>query len=411
MREFIALPVNQPIGEFFICTIPYEVLEKVAIPDALTLTDSGEHLDGYYKLSGNQREEIIGRRKDIGNFISSVEATFPNTIILAANVLEDGTILPDENKDRWRVEFDDNCKLYRLIIPKDIPISRIIDGQHRVRGFKYAPERPKQFDLPCAVFLDLSMPEQASIFATININQKRVDRSLAYNLFAYNLEDEQKEAWAPDKLSVFFTRRLSVEKGSPLEGHIKVIARQGKSVYKSDEWHVSTSVIVDGICALFSKNPATDRNLLNMVVKEERSRLNVLKGTNDNSPLRSFYLENNDLLIYKLIYNYFEVVNEVIFSQSEKRGFMTKTIGIQALFDFLKELSYISVEQKDISKDFFYKYFTVFEGVDFRTERLQQASGQGRKIIRNFLFYANSLETRRDFSNEDKQLFDELLAK
>ena len=410
MREYPTLPVSQPIGEFYICAIPYDVLEKVAIPDALTLTESGEHLPGYYRLSGNQREEIIDRRRSIGSFINSVDATFPNPIILAANVMEDGSMLPDDSPDRWTIEYDDRCKAYKIVIPSDKAVARIIDGQHRVRGFKFSSSQPAVFELPCAVFLDLSMPEQASIFATININQKRVDRSLAYNLFAYNLEEEEKHAWSPDKLAVFFTRRLSVESGSPLKGHIKVIARQGKSVYKSDDWHVSTSVVVDGICSLYSKNPSLARNLLSVLPKEERDRRKVLSNLFDNSPLRSFYLENNDLLIYKTVYNFFKATSDYVFLDKEKRGFMTKTIGIQALFDFLRELCYISVEKRDISQEFFESYFKVFKGVDFRTDRFS-ANAQGRQRIRNFLLYANELETKRELSAEDRQLYDELLHK
>lgn len=409
MREYVALPIIQPIGEFFICSIPYDVLEKIAIPDALTLTDNGSHLEGYYKLSGNQREEIKERRQQIGDFISSVEATFPNSIILAANVNEDGSILDDSDKTRWKLEYNESCGVYKLIIPQDIPIARIIDGQHRVRGFKYASARPEKFDLPCAVFFDLSMPEQASIFATININQKRVDRSLAYNLFAYNLEDEPKEAWAPDKLAVFFTRRLSVENGSPLNGHIKVIARQGKDVYNAEDWHVSTSVFVDGICSLFSKTPAADRNRLKMVEKEKRIRGNVLGTTSDNSPFRSAYLQCNDLVIYTAIINFFSVADALIFRKAKTRGFMTKTIGIQALLDLLRELSYIAIEHKDISKDFFQNYLEIFRDVDFRNPKFQQASGQGRQMLRNFLFYGARLDTKRSLKEEDIELFDSLL--
>lgn len=409
MREFIAIPVIQPIGEFFLCSIAFDVLEKIAIPDAMTITDSGEHIEGYYKLSGNQREEIKDRRKKIGNFISSVEATFPNTIIIAANVKEDGAILGDDDENRWKIQYDEVCKIHRLIIPNDSITARIIDGQHRVRGFQYAPQTPARFDLPCAVFLDLSLPEQASIFATININQKRVDRSLAYNLFAYNLEDEPKEAWSPDKLAVFFTRRLSIEKDSPLNGHIKVIARQGKTIYKEDDWYISTSVIVDGICALISKNPSSDRNLLSQIPKEERTRYSALRNTIDNSPLRSYFIENNDLLIYKLVFNFFEAVNENIFLNATKRGFMTKTVGIQALFDFLREISSIAIAEKDISKEFFKKYFLAFKTVNFNNERLQQASGQGRSILKNFLLYSAGFELKRTLKQEDIELFNRLL--
>lgn len=57
---------------------------------------------------------------------------------------------------------------------------------------------------------DLPLAYQAYLFATININQRKVDKSLAYEQFGYNLDDEEPESWAPDKLAVFFTRRLNL---------------------------------------------------------------------------------------------------------------------------------------------------------------------------------------------------------
>lgn len=403
-----AIRVNQPIGEFYICSIPYNVLQKIAIPDALTLTDSGEHLPGYYNLSGNQRTEIISRRKDIGSFIESVEATFPNTIILAANIDESGNILDDNDMRRWIVEDDTNCNISFLTIPSDDALARIIDGQHRVRGFQFATTKIETFDLPCSVFLDLTMPEQASIFATININQKRVDRSLAFDLFAYNLENETEEKWAPDKLAVFFTRRLAVEVDSPLKGHIKVIARQSKLVYNSKDWHVSTSVIVDGICSLITKNVTRDKNELLKVNQEKRDRMKILGEFSDNSPLRDFYLENNDLLIYKLIFNYFSTVDKLLLSNIEKRGFLTKTIGIAALFDFLKEIAPDAIESKDISQNYFEQYFEKLSHVDFNSDRIP-ANGQGRRKLKLLFQFVNNLVDIDKLKDEEIQLFTEMI--
>ena len=159
-----AIAINQPIGTFYVCSIPYQVLEKVAFPDALTLTDSGAHLPAYYQLTGAQRDFIEERRRKIGDYISTAEATFPNTIILAANLTEDGKIIDDDELDdpstRWTIEFDESCRIYWLNIPDpQMKMARIIDGQHRVRGFQFASNpKPDTFDLPCSVFLDLSMP-------------------------------------------------------------------------------------------------------------------------------------------------------------------------------------------------------------------------------------------------------------
>jgi hypothetical protein len=44
--------------------------------------------------------------------------------------------------------------------------------------------------LVCSVYFDLPRPFQAQLFATINSTQKRVDRSLTYELFGYNIVEE-----------------------------------------------------------------------------------------------------------------------------------------------------------------------------------------------------------------------------
>jgi len=87
--------------------------------------------------------------------------------------------------------------------------------------------------LVCSVFLDLPNPFQAYVFATVNFNQKKVDRSLAYELFGFDTEDEPPQAWTPEKTAVFLTRRLNMDADSPLRGRIVVAAagEQGSGSY------------------------------------------------------------------------------------------------------------------------------------------------------------------------------------
>ena len=45
-------------------------------------------------------------------------------------------------------------------------------------------------ELLCAIFVDLPKPFQAQLFATINSTQKPVNKSLTYEMFGYNVDDE-----------------------------------------------------------------------------------------------------------------------------------------------------------------------------------------------------------------------------
>ncbi|MBK7111742.1 MAG: hypothetical protein IPH60_04765 [Flavobacteriales bacterium] len=120
------------------------------------------------------------------------------------------------------------------------------------------------------------------------------------------------------------------------------------------------------------------------------------------------YLEVNDVVIYKIVFNYFTAVKEAIFDRQEERGFMTKSIGIQALFDFLQEICSEAILQKDISVDFFRNYLVDLQKVDF-TKGQFPANAQGRAQIRNLLYFANNVPTKRTLKKEDIELFNEIL--
>ena len=65
-------------------------------------------------------------------------------------------------------------------------------------------------------FSRLPTPYHAYVFATINFNQKKVDRSLAYELFGFDVDERPAYLWSPETLAVYLTRLLSTEEASPL---------------------------------------------------------------------------------------------------------------------------------------------------------------------------------------------------
>ena len=77
-------------------------------------------------------------------------------------------------------------------------------------------------ELLCSVYLDLPLAYHARIFTNININQKRVDKNLAYNLFQFDMEQGEPETWSPETLAVYFARVLEKDNDSPFKGKIKL---------------------------------------------------------------------------------------------------------------------------------------------------------------------------------------------
>lgn len=227
-----AVLVEQPLYSFFAAAIPARLLLKVAFSDAMEahMKDDGSG----YRVEATQRIIQSKRLTQIAGYIDREDSGFPNAIILAANFCQDGLIEEDGDPEdeaegesprlsrRWTVEAD-GAGSYRLTIPSADKLAAIIDGQHRLFAFAEAKVAARlNMNLLCSIFLDLPKPYQAQIFATINSNQKPVDKSLTYELFGYNIDEEPAELWSPDKLAVFLTRKLSVDLESPLRGRVSI---------------------------------------------------------------------------------------------------------------------------------------------------------------------------------------------
>lgn len=316
--------VSQPFSDFYVASMPVSKLVEVCYSFTAVF---GEDL-----LTGVQRGINDKRVKDISEFSLKENAMFPNAVILSVNISEDGEIFDDEI--RWRVTDNDE-----LIIPTNAKCASIVDGQHRVEGLKKALASGKldpEFRVVCAIYFELAAPQQAEVFATINFNQQKVDKSLAYQLFGYDLDSTKRESWAPDTFAIYVARLLNKEENSPFFDRISYGMK--KSLYGENEvdWHISTSTVVEGVCRLISKNPTKDRYSLHAkkIIKNTRSDLEL--GSNP-PPLREYYRSMKDSEIYDLIFSFFQRVKDLTWE--EGISFMHKTIGVQATFDILRLLT------------------------------------------------------------------------
>lgn len=402
------LRVRQPLGEFYVAKLSAAVLLQVTYSDPLRLLDTAPS-KSTYSLRGSQREESLKKLREIGGFINTTEAAFPNSIILAANFNQNGELEEDINL-QWRIDDggDEGCD--QLIIPTEKALASIIDGQHRLHGFEYAHSSKLEMELLCAIYLDLPNPYQAYLFATINFNQKKVDRSLAYELFGFNVEEEPPHSWAPDKMAVFLCRKLNTEKSSPFYQHIIVAAQNDRILFQNKPqnvaWAISTATIVDGILKLVSANPKRDRDLMHQKTIEEGRSRKILED--DDTPLRELYLDTNDLAIYTIVKNFFGAVDQLFWSHANDRSYIMKTVGIQALFEVLRLLLKKGFRgNKKASVEYFAETLGRASKVDFSHEYFQ-ASGLGKNRIRNTIGFASGLIDESKFSVGDIQRFREL---
>ena len=404
-----ALKVSHPMGDFFAVSLPAKILLEVCFSDRMRAEKT---LFGY-ELKGTQRDKKDNRLQQIAEYIDREDSAFPNAIILAANFHTSGFTIDEfldlSSKDdpslnqneldlekqkllngRWSIDqsIDGNNNIsYNLTIPSKEKLAAIIDGQHRLFGFTndYLKNSDRlEMHLLCSIYLDLPKAYQADLFATINSTQKPVDKSLTYELYGYNISEEKSENWTPDKLAVFFTRKLATLSESPLKGRIKISPKTDNAlsaIMEEGKWSISTAVIVEGIMKLFSSNPTRDSNFL---LSNKNSRREILKYSQrkDNSVLREYYLSGNDTFIYTIVLNYLNACDVTFWKNAIHNSFITKTVGVQAIFDILRRILPEALAQKDISINFFIQKLAPAKDLNFTEDKFKNASGSGRSIIR-----------------------------
>lgn len=400
-----AIKIEQPMATFFAVSLPAKVLLETCFSDHV---QAKKTQDGY-DLVGTQRALNKIRLKEISEYIDRNDSAFPNSIILAANYHESGYTLneyleSEKNDSLNSANFNENLKsaewiiteiqnpnsdltFHILTIPTPNKLAAIIDGQHRLFGFsKDHLKNSKRLDMEllCSVYIDLPKPYQAQIFATINSKQKQVDKSLTYDLYGYNISDEDLEYLSPDRLAVFFTRRLAILEESPFFNRIKIKPYQEDKTDKED-WSISTAAVVEGIMKLFSSNPTKDTNFL-LSGDKQKKRYTLEDDTRtDNSPLRDLYIECEDKILFHVVLNFFKACQNILWKNALPSSFITKTIGIQALFDILKQISKDAIDGGDIRPQYFEALLSPAKNINFADELYRNASGSGRKEIREAL--------------------------
>lgn len=152
---------------------------------------------------GYQRYLSESRLKQVGDYIKTKTALFPNNLIL--NFASD------------RVEFHrDPGDSMGVIKIQRLPDSAwVIDGQHRLWGFRYSDG--KELDLLVTAFIGMPVSGQATTFKTINAEQKGVNLSLIYDLI-----DLTKDATYEDTTLHELTKALNEDSDSPWHSQIKM---------------------------------------------------------------------------------------------------------------------------------------------------------------------------------------------
>ncbi len=146
-----------------------------------------------YVMNGYPWSELSQRKRESGQFDDLKKPGWlPTSIVI--NILKSDDVRRKQSvnkNDLVKVE-EDSSGTVKINLPdtfnrdnweyQNLPPIEIIDGQHRLWAFEDV-ELDDKFELPVVAFHGLDLSWQAYLFYTINISPKKINRSLAYDLY------------------------------------------------------------------------------------------------------------------------------------------------------------------------------------------------------------------------------------
>lgn len=309
-----ALVVDQPIGEFYIGVVSFKDLLSISYADMRRIEGD---LDRYV---GIQRKLVPERLQEIGKFVNGIDATFPTSIVVAV--------------PGCCASYDPVAKELSLFSGVDESsgeaiafkeIAKILDGQHRIEGLKkYAGST---FDLSVSIFVEADLADQAYLFATVNLAQTKVNRSLVYDLLDYS------KARSPQKSCHDVSVALDKHPSSPF---VEMIKRLGNATPGRTGETLTQATFVTALLPFVSIDPQKDRELL---ARGKSLRMNDADYL--RAPFRGLWVDGRDTDIARILIEYFGAVAErwpAAWNSREKGNILPRTNGFRAFMRFLKQL-------------------------------------------------------------------------
>ena len=309
-----AVKVRQPLGDFYVASIDFKTLCEITRADVRRMIEERP----FETYLGIQRPLVASRVRELEKYVKTFDACFPTSIVLAI----DGKCAEfDERKQILRLKnFVDTTSKDEILY---IQIARVLDGQHRIEGLKDYPG--ETFDLSVSIFVDIDVEDQAYIFSTVNLTQTKVSRSLAYDLF------ELAKTRSPQKTCHHVAVGLDQTKKSPFYKRIK---RLGSATVGRTGETITQATFVEALLPYITADAMIDRDLY----LRGRRPAKVDDVSLRKHPFRNMFIEERDLEIADVVWNYFDAVRDKWPSawNSGAQGLMlNKTNGFKALMRLL----------------------------------------------------------------------------
>ena len=324
MNATIKLPVLkavQPIGSFYIAKIEAQELLRMSSVDR-------RHIDEDDEVIGVQRPLRLDKVREIKKYLTSQNATFPNSIIV--NVKRESVINYSDNE-------------IELINGEDS--FTIIDGQHRLYGFEgYTGSK---FELIVTIFIGLDISLQSEVFSIINSQQTKVDPSLNINL---ELADKTAN---PRKMLVQIAQSFNIDRKSPWYQEIRMLGSQSKGV-------ISLAAFVRPLFDL--TYPEKDIIEIKNQLKKAYPSFPTFDNLNVNTnryPFWQFYVSQKPETIYKILLNFFNALRQILEEDwLNPSSILNKTSGYNAMIKLFEDVVVIGIKRGDLTESFFFELLT-----------------------------------------------------
>jgi DGQHR domain-containing protein len=299
--SFPCIEVTQPIGTFYVGSILAADLIAIAYADVRRIAERDVE-----RYLGIQRPLDALRVRELAGYVRTSDATFPTGVILAVS--------------SERASFADGV----MRVDRSDNVAKVIDGQHRIAGLEYAAA---PFEVPVVMFIDMDIEDQAMVFATINLKQTRVNKSLAYDLY------DLAKTRSPQKTCHQITRLLNSDPSGPFHRRIKILGTATPGL-KGET--VTQALIVDRLLDLVTADAMRDRDLL-------RRGLRLAQPTEAEGrkfPFRGLFVAGHDAEIARNVSNIFEAVAAqwpAAWESRESGMVLARTTGVTAVIRFLRE--------------------------------------------------------------------------
>jgi DGQHR domain-containing protein len=322
--EFGCLQIEQPVGAFYVGVMSWKTLLEIAYFDVRRMVRERRDVETYL---GIQREVRPDRVEELKQYVNYKDASFPTGIIIAVEA-DCASYNPDTGLMTLMNNMDTELPSDRVFF-RDI--ARVIDGQHRIAGLEAFSG--DNFDLPVVVLVGMDIADQAYIFSTVNLAQTKVNPSLAYDLY------DLARARSPQKTCHNIAVALDQHQHSPFYHKIK---RLGIATEGRFNETLTQATFVRSLMPYISRKPLEDRDILLRGGQISR----VGKPETETFIFRNMFIDQEDLKIMDVIWNYFEAIKNR-WPQSWENvttgNILNRTNGFRAFMRFLKP-AYLSLD-------------------------------------------------------------------